>query len=558
MNARRPDAGTPGTGTPSAGTPAGIPRALIVWFPDWPLVAAQLAEELPERVPAALLEKGLVAVCSSEARAAGVVRGIRVREAQSRCPELVTLHADPDRDSREFEPVVTALEAVLPGVQILRSGLCVIRARGAVRYYGSEEAAVGAALEAAAQLGLEARAGIADSVFAAEQAARSTTELSPLFIVKEGDSPAFLAGIPVTVLGEPRLVSLLIRLGIQTLGSLAALSSSDVRSRFGAAGFLAHACARGRDPREIVPRIPPPPQDRTITFEPGLDRVDQIAFAVRPTAEEFVERLRRQGLACTTLRVSITDDAGHRSERSWGHPHHFGAGDVVDRIRWQLQSSGAPAPARRKTTSADTAAPGARWRMTGEALGAPIVQIRVIPDAVDLLGRRGQALFGGVDERLDHGLRRLQTMLGHGSVLHPVPGGGRLLAERSLLVPWGEEAPSGTAARAGRPWPGAVPDPLPATVFPEPLPVRLLDEHSGTLQVGERGDLAAPPAWFSPGPRALRRAVVGWAGPWLLRQRWWDAEEKRQAERFQILDSENEAWLLLGESGEWWAEARYD
>ncbi|MFJ3956062.1 DNA polymerase Y family protein [Arthrobacter sp. NPDC090010] len=541
----------------NSGTPQGIPRALVVWFPDWPLLAAQLADEIPERVPAALIEKGLVSVCSSEARTAGVIRGLRVREAESRCPELVTLHADPARDAREFEPVVTALEAALPGVQILRPGLCVIRSRGAVRYYGSEEATVGAALEAAARLGLEARAGIADSIFAAEQAARSTAELSPLFIVEEGASPEFLAGIPITVLEEPKLVSLLIRLGIQTLGSLAELSPSDVRSRFGLLGLMAHACACGRDPRMIVPRVPPPPHERTVDFEPGLDRVDQIAFALRPTAEAFVEALRIQGLACTELRVSITDDAGRRSERTWGHPHHFGAGDVVDRVRWQLQSSGPPAPARNGLPDS-AGGQRARWRTTGETLAAPIVRLRLSPDKVDLLGRRGQALFGGVDERLDHGLRRLQTMLGHDSVLHPVAGGGRLLAERNLLVPWGEEAPSGTESRAGRPWPGTVPEPLPATVFPEPVPVRLLDKDAGSLRVGPRGDLTAPPAWFSPGPTADRRAVQSWAGPWLLRQRWWDTKESRQAERFQILDSENEAWLLLGEGGRWWAEARYD
>jgi protein ImuB len=186
------------------------------------------------------------------------------------------------------------------------------------------------------------------------------------------------------------------------------------------------------------------------------------------------------------------------------------------------------------------------------------VQVRLSPERVDLLGRRGQALFGGVDERLDHGLRRLQTMLGHGSVLHPVAAGGRLLVERSLMVPWGEDPPAGTDALAARPWPGAVPDPLPATVFADPLPVQLLDDEAQALRVSPRGDLAAPPAWFYPGPGTSRRAVRSWAGPWPLRQRWWDAEGSRRAERFQILDSENEAWLLLGEDGHWWAEARYD
>ncbi|WP_422933976.1 DNA polymerase Y family protein [Sinomonas sp. P47F7] len=538
----------------SPDTPSGIPRALVVWFPDWPLVAAQMAGDIPEGVPAALLEKGLVAVCSAEARAAGVVRGLRVREAQSRCPELVAVHADPARDGREFEPVVAALETALPGVQILRPGLCAVRARGAARYYGSEESAGGAALEAAARLGLEARVGIADSIFAAEQAARRAGELSPLVAVARGESAEFLAALPVTALGEPKLASLLIRLGLQTLGSLAALPPSDVRSRFGAEGLTAHARARGQDPRAVVPRVPPAPLERTLDFEPGLDRVDQIAFALRPTAEEFVEGLRVQGLACTELRVHIADDAGQRSERTWGHPNHFGAGDVVDRVRWQLQSAGSPAPSRRRGNT-HAAAP---WRSTGEALAAPVVQVRLSPDKVDLLGRRGQALFGGVDERLDHGLRRLQTMLGHGSVLHPVRGGGRLLVERSLLVPWGEDPPAGTAARADRPWPGAVPAPLPATVFAEPLPVQLLDDATHPLRVGPRGDLEAPPAWFCPGPGTPRRAVRSWAGPWLLRQRWWDADESRRSERFQILDSENEAWLLLGEDGRWWAEARYD
>ena len=27
----------------SGPTPSGVPRALVMWFPDWPLIAAQLA-----------------------------------------------------------------------------------------------------------------------------------------------------------------------------------------------------------------------------------------------------------------------------------------------------------------------------------------------------------------------------------------------------------------------------------------------------------------------------------------------------------------------------------
>ncbi|ASN52766.1 DNA polymerase Y family protein [Sinomonas sp. R1AF57] len=534
----------------SGAVPSGVPRALVLWFPDWPLIAAQLAGEVPDRVAAAVIDKGLVAVCSAEARAAGVARGLRIREAQVRCPELATVPADPERSAREFEPVVRALETAVPGVQILRPGLCAVKARGAARYYGSEEAAGGAALDSAASLGLEARAGIADSVFAAEQAARDAAELHPLRIVGPGGSARFLAPLPVTALGDARLASLLKRLGLSTLGDFAALPAADVRSRFGDDGLAAHARASGRDPRAVVPRVPPSPLDRTAEFEPGLDRVDQIAFALRPVAEDFIGGLMRAGLACTQLRVVITDDAGARSERSWGHPNQFSPADALDRVRWQLQSSGQDGHPRRHG--------GAAWRSSGESMAAPVVQVRLLPERVDLLGRRAQALFGGVDERLDHGLHRLQTMLGHGSVLHAASGGGRLLAERCLLVPWGEDAPPGTADRAGRPWPGSVPPPLPAVVFPEPVPVVLLGDDSAPLDVDDRGLLRAAPAWFTPAPGSARRPVRSWAGPWPLRERWWDTAESRRAERFQILDGDGEAWLLLREGGRWWAEARYD
>ncbi|GAB2761715.1 DNA polymerase Y family protein [Sinomonas soli] len=535
--------------SPAAGS-AQPPRALVLWFPDWPLVAAHLAGEVPDHAAAAVIEKGLVAVCSAPARAAGVARGLRVREAQARCPELVKVPADPEHSAREFEPVVRALETAVPGVQVLRPGLCALRAPGAARYYGSEQGAGGAALEAVARLGLEARAGIADSVFAAEQAARGSQELSPLRIVEPGASARFLAPLPVAALGDARIASLLMRLGLRTLEDFAELPAAEVRSRFGAEGLAAHARARGRDPRPVVPRVPPEPLDRSVDFEPGLERIDQIAFALRPVAEDLVAGLVRAGLACTQLRVQITDDAGGRSERSWGHPHQFGPGDAVDRVRWQLQSGGHEGAARHRGRQP--------WLSTGEALAAPVVQIRLAPERVDLLGRRTQTLFGGVDERLDHGLHRLQTMLGHGSVLQAAAAGGRLLAERCLLVPWGEEAPPGTSDLASRPWPGAVPPPLPATVFADPLPVALFGDDSRPLEVDGRGHLASAPAWFSPDPGAARRAVRSWAGPWPLRERWWDAEGSRRAERFQILDSEGEAWLLLGEDGRWWAEARYD
>ena len=49
--------------------------------------------------------------------------------------------ADPDRDARLFEPVAAAIDAVAPGVEVLRPGLLVLAARGVSRYFGPRNAA---------------------------------------------------------------------------------------------------------------------------------------------------------------------------------------------------------------------------------------------------------------------------------------------------------------------------------------------------------------------------------------------------------------------------------
>ena len=116
-------------------------RTMMIWCPDWPVHAATQAAGAGPDEPVAVLDKGRVVACSAAARADGIRRGLRARDAQSRCPELVVLAYDPVIDARAFEPVVAALEALVPGVQIVRPGMCAIRARGPRRFYGSEEKA---------------------------------------------------------------------------------------------------------------------------------------------------------------------------------------------------------------------------------------------------------------------------------------------------------------------------------------------------------------------------------------------------------------------------------
>src|SRR5690349_22811989 len=108
---------------------------------DWPAVAAAAAAGLPPTEPVAVTLANRVVACSAAARAAGVRRGLRRREAQARCPQLHVAAADPARDARHFEGVTAAVDEVVPRAEVLRPALLVLPVRGAARCFGSEQTA---------------------------------------------------------------------------------------------------------------------------------------------------------------------------------------------------------------------------------------------------------------------------------------------------------------------------------------------------------------------------------------------------------------------------------
>src|SRR5256886_2400540 len=302
-------------------------RTMVIWCPDWPVAAAGLVEDVPVHEPVAVLAANRVVACSEAARAEGIRRGLRKREAQSRCPHLVVVEHDPARDARAYEPVVVAIEQLAPGVEVVRPGAAAVTVRGPARYFGSEAAAAERIVEHVAQAcRVEAQAGVADGVFAA----------GPGPQVPPGETPAFLAGIDVAALDRPELVDLLRRLGVGTLGAFAALPPADVLGRFGLDAALAHRLAAGGDERPLATRQPPPDLDVGQAFDEPLERVDMAAFAARQLAERLHQRLAGHRLACTRLGIAAVTQ--HRTEPYRTRRHHrlLTPAAIADRARWQL------------------------------------------------------------------------------------------------------------------------------------------------------------------------------------------------------------------------------
>src|SRR6478752_488482 len=163
-------------------------RTTVLWVPDWPVVAAAAADEVPGHLPVAVHDGQRITAVSALARREGVRRGMRRRQAQGCCPELVLLAADDARDVRMFEPVAMAAESVVAGIEVVRAGMLLLPAGGASRYHGSEEALAERLVDAvAAGSGYECAVGTADGLLAAVLATRSGSVVPP------GASAGYLA-----------------------------------------------------------------------------------------------------------------------------------------------------------------------------------------------------------------------------------------------------------------------------------------------------------------------------------------------------------------------------
>ncbi|WP_432954786.1 DNA polymerase Y family protein [Micromonospora haikouensis] len=538
-------------------------RTLLLWCPDWPVLAAELVDGVPATGAVAVLHANRVVACSEAARAEGVRRGLRKREAQGRCPRLTVVDHDPGRDARAFEPVVAAVEELAAGVEVVRPGACALAARGPTRYLGGEEAAAERIIEHVAQTcAVESQVGIADGVFAAGLAARDGRVVPP------GGTPGFLAGLPVEALGRPALADLLRRLGVRTLGGFAALPAGDVLARFGFDGALAHRLAAGRDHRPLAVRRPPADLAVTADHDEPIDRVDAAAFAARALAERLHDQLAAHGLACTRLGIEAVTADGQELHRVWRHDGLLTAAAVADRVRWQLDG----------WLTGSAGRPGARpTRPT-----AGIIRLRLVPDGVLARADLQPGLWGETGEereRAHRALSRVQGLLGPEAVVTAVLGGGRSPDDQVRLVPWGDErlparpgestgpvraggaARGGGAASSGRgaspPWPGRLPPPSPAVVLPAPLAATVHDAAGEPVGVSARLQLTAAPARLAVGA-ARPVEIIGWAGPWPVDERWWSPAEARRRARFQVCLADGAALLLAVESGRWLVEAIYD
>jgi protein ImuB len=327
-----------------------VSSVVCVLLPRFELAVAVGSRAALLQAPAALApEPGreqLVGEVSAPAEAFGIHPGMRMGEALARCPRLMLVPPDPVGVADAWERVLVRLEAIGALVEPGRPGLACFDAGGMRRLHGGSLEAVLAAtrtglrrpVAAAApartgsvrlgagpsespapartgsvRLGAgpsespapartgSVRLGAGPSRFCAIVAASARARARrPGFVSGAAD----LAGEPVALLRHrPELAALpveLERLGILTLGALAALPRDAMADRFGRLGLLAHDLACGRD-TPLRPRRPGEVLEEVLELEESSSGA-QLERALALLVDRLLARRERDG---RTLRAVV-------------------------------------------------------------------------------------------------------------------------------------------------------------------------------------------------------------------------------------------------------------
>ena len=358
-------------------------------YPRFTLLAALDGRAELLGKPAALApEPGgrqVIGEVSAAAEAFGVMASMRVGEALARCPELRLVPPDPD--------------GVRSACESDRAGIAFFDVDGLRGIHGGRTEGVLAAARGA--LGRAGRLGCAPSRFASFAAALQARarRRGGSVRVPAGSRPALLADgsvlVPAAAVGaflaplavgllrtRPELAELpdvLERLGIRTLGELAALPAPAMAERFGHPGLLALDMARGRD-TPLEPRRPPEPVGERIEL-PEAASGPQLERALELLVARVLARRERRGRTIRALGLSarFVEGGTWRTRITLRQPSA-----EPDRIRTALVTRLAelPAPAESLGLEVEAFGPPAhdQARLLGESPAA--VRRRRIANAV--------------------------------------------------------------------------------------------------------------------------------------------------------------------------------
>ena len=255
--------------------------------------------------------RGVVSTASYEARRFGVGSAMPISKAWRLCPQGVYIHPDMDKYSAESAEVMAILRRVSDVVEPVSIDEAFLDVTGSLRALGDGPAIARRLKDAIRdERRLTASVGVATSKLVAKIAS-DMRKPDGLVVVPPGEEAAFLAPLPVRRLWGvgPKMEEQLARLGIATIGDLAALEPARLERRLGTHGHDLQRLARGEDDRPVAAE---PAGAKSLGQEHTYDRDTADPARLRATllslADAVAARLRAHGLRGRTVTLKYRDE----------------------------------------------------------------------------------------------------------------------------------------------------------------------------------------------------------------------------------------------------------
>jgi nucleotidyltransferase/DNA polymerase involved in DNA repair len=252
--------------------------------------------------------RGVVASASYEARRLGVRSAMPMSMAKRACPNLRVVPSHHSRYGEISAAVFDIFRSYTPLVQGLSLDEAFLDVSGLRRHFASPtEVAESIRATIKTDLGLPASVGAATTMFLSKLASQRAKP-DGVTVIKVGTELSFLHALPVEALwgvGEATTAALE-SLGLVVVGDIASTPEATLRRRLGdSVGVHLLQLSQGIDPRTVTPDGEAKSISAEQTYSVDIGGVDVVAAELLRHSERVAWRLRRAGVAGSTVTIKV-------------------------------------------------------------------------------------------------------------------------------------------------------------------------------------------------------------------------------------------------------------
>jgi DNA polymerase-4 len=283
--------------------------------------------------------RGVVSTASYEARRFGVASAMPISEAWRRCPQGVYLHPDMEKYARESERIMEVFHRFTDLVEPISIDEAFLDVTGSARAMGTGEE-IGRKLKDSIrrETELAASVGVATSMLVAKIAS-DMRKPDGLVVVPPGTEASFLGPLPVRRLWGvgPKMEEALAKLGVVTIGDLAALAPARLERRLGTHGFDLQRLARGEDDRAVISEgAEAKSLGQEHTYGQDTSDPERLRATLLQIADGVAGRLRAHGLRARTVTLKYRDEDFHTTTHARTLDEATDAGNALFRAASEL------------------------------------------------------------------------------------------------------------------------------------------------------------------------------------------------------------------------------